>query len=120
MTKDELKKMLGDAEEIVFKGKCHDCGQDTTVLAGIENGKIIAGGGAVYKVPPPSIRKDNIFIKCEECFEKDPVLSNFRKTEVYSRVVGYLRPVSQYNAGKQAERNLRKDYNIEKAIKEAE
>jgi anaerobic ribonucleoside-triphosphate reductase len=25
------------------------------------------------------------------------------KCEVYSRVVGYLRPVSQYNAGKKAE-----------------
>lgn len=32
--------------------------------------------------------------------------------EVYSRVVGYLRPVQQWNAGKQAEFNLRKNYNL--------
>lgn len=32
--------------------------------------------------------------------------------EVYSRVVGYLRPVQQWNAGKQAEFNLRKTYNL--------
>lgn len=34
-------------------------------------------------------------------------------TEVYSRVVGYLRPVSQWNAGKQAEFALRSRYHIE-------
>ena len=32
------------------------------------------------------------------------------KCEVYSRIVGYLRPVSQWNAGKQAEYNVRKMY----------
>ncbi len=31
-----------------------------------------------------------------------------QKCEVYSRVVGYLRPVSQWNDGKQAEFNERK------------
>jgi anaerobic ribonucleoside-triphosphate reductase len=32
------------------------------------------------------------------------------KTEVYSRVVGYLRPVSQWNKGKKAEWRDRKDF----------
>lgn len=31
--------------------------------------------------------------------------------EVYSRVVGYLRPVGQWNKGKQAEFEDRKEYN---------
>lgn len=34
-------------------------------------------------------------------------------TEVYSRVVGYLRPVSQWNAGKQAEFALRSHFRVE-------
>lgn len=34
-------------------------------------------------------------------------------TEVYSRVVGYLRPVSQWNKGKREEFKLRKTYKIE-------
>jgi len=34
--------------------------------------------------------------------------------EVYSRVVGYLRPIDQWNAGKQAEFQARKTY--DKAI----
>lgn len=36
----------------------------------------------------------------------------FRKCEVYSRVVGYLRPVSNWNKGKQEEFKQRKEYNI--------
>jgi ribonucleoside-triphosphate reductase len=35
------------------------------------------------------------------------------ETEIYSRVVGYLRPVSQWNAGKQAEFAMRSHYHIE-------
>ncbi|MBN1636637.1 MAG: ribonucleoside triphosphate reductase [Deltaproteobacteria bacterium] len=34
------------------------------------------------------------------------------ETEVYSRVVGYLRPISQWNKGKQAEFDLRKPFVI--------
>lgn len=35
--------------------------------------------------------------------------------EVFSRVVGYLRPVSQWNDGKQAEFNQRKPYVVKKS-----
>ncbi len=35
-----------------------------------------------------------------------------QETEVYSRVVGYLRPVKQWNNGKQAEFNSRKTFNV--------
>ena len=36
-----------------------------------------------------------------------------QETEIYSRVVGYLRPVKQWNAGKQAEFKMRKTFAIE-------
>lgn len=36
-------------------------------------------------------------------------------TEQYSRVVGYLRPVSQWNIGKQEEFRERKTYKIQEA-----
>lgn len=39
--------------------------------------------------------------KCRECSQE---------TEIYSRVVGYLRPVKQWNNGKQAEYSQRKSY----------
>ena len=35
--------------------------------------------------------------------------------EVYSRVVGYFRPVNQWNKGKQEEYRDRKVYRVEKA-----
>ena len=34
------------------------------------------------------------------------------RCEVYSRIVGYLRPVDQWNAGKQAEFSERKEFKV--------
>jgi len=38
-----------------------------------------------------------------------------QETEIYSRVVGYLRPVKQWNNGKQAEFGLRKTFRVDPA-----
>jgi len=35
------------------------------------------------------------------------------RCEVFSRIVGYLRPVSQWNDGKQSEFETRKEYKIQ-------
>jgi ribonucleoside-triphosphate reductase len=40
-------------------------------------------------------------------------------TEVYSRIVGYLRPVNQWNNGKQAEFQIRETFQLEPATEEA-
>ena len=42
------------------------------------------------------------------------------KTEVYSRVVGYLRPVRQWNRGKKAEWGDRVNFDGKKALEDAE
>lgn len=42
-----------------------------------------------------------------------------QKCEVYSRVVGYLRPVEQWNDGKQEEFSQRKEYAGEKTFCDA-
>ena len=39
------------------------------------------------------------------------------KCEVYSRVVGYLRPVQGWNKGKKEEYTLRRTYNVENATR---
>jgi ribonucleoside-triphosphate reductase len=46
---------------------------------------------------------------CPKCTIKQPC-------EVYSRIVGYLRPVSQWNAGKQQEFKERKEFKLPKII----
>ena len=43
-----------------------------------------------------------------------------QKCEVYSRIVGYLRPLSQWNEGKQAEFSQRKLFSIKKIKKNLE
>lgn len=47
------------------------------------------------------------FHQCPKCVVE-------QKTEVYSRVVGYIRPVEQWNKGKRTEFDDRKEYVVEK------
>ncbi len=74
--------------------QCHDCGKTL-----VRNDEYMD-----YEVESGS------FFKCRTCHEINPVLQNFRETEVYSRVVGYIRPVAQWNKGKQAEYSDRKEF----------
>ncbi len=84
------------------KSFCHDCQKEIIVKdKEIKNGLLLA-----YK---DSEEKLKVF-KCNDCFQKNPGLTNFRKCEVYSRVVGYLRPVQQWNVGKQQEFKERKEF----------
>ncbi|NTW29889.1 MAG: hypothetical protein HGB34_02590 [Candidatus Moranbacteria bacterium] len=66
---------------------CHDCGKD------------IAKGEKFmpYKTAAGS------FVKCEACHAADPILRNFQEAEVYSRIVGYIRPIKQWNKAKRQE-----------------
>lgn len=88
---------------------CHDC-QGEIKFKGKEiiNGKMLVydRGGEKIKV-----------FKCNECFAASQELKNYQPCEVYSRVVGYLRPVQQWNLGKQMEFNQRKEYKIKKVAK---
>lgn len=76
---------------------CHDCGRALD-----QNEEYMP-----YKVG------NEIYVKCKSCHQADPVLRNFRETEVYSRVVGYIRPIKQWNKGKQAEFSDRKEFMIQ-------
>lgn len=54
------------------------------------------------------------FIKCVACHKLDPILRNFRETEVYSRIVGYIRPLKQWNPVKKQEFKDRKVFRVKK------
>lgn len=54
--------------------------------------------------------KSGMFVKCLSCYKKDPVLRNFQDSECFTRVVGFLRPVQQFNVGKRAEYSHRKNF----------
>ena len=98
--------------KIGFEGRCHDCHKKVCVKADLDpkTGKLEISGGAIYQIK----EKENkvIYLKCDRCFEKDAVLRNFRECEVWSRVVGYLRPVGDWNEGKKQEYKMRKEFEV--------
>jgi ribonucleoside-triphosphate reductase len=85
---------------------CHDCGKKIIIS---ENNEILNGQLLKYSLPDG---KEKMVFKCNECFSENKSLKNYQETEVYSRVVGYLRPVSQWNEGKQQEFKDRKEFKI--------
>ena len=96
-------------KSLSYEGKCHDCDCDVLVIVDAtdhgEKVRIEVTGGAVYcpdgKGDVDS--GDKVYLKCPDCHDADPMLGDFRETEIYSRVVGYMRPVRNWNAAKQAE-----------------
>ena len=108
---ESLKKQL-EKKDITYQGICHDCKKPVTVTAKVaKDGAISIEGGAVFKVNCNTEKL--LFFKCDECFAKDKTLRNWESCEVYSRVVGYLRPVRQWNKGKKAEWDARKEFKVE-------
>jgi anaerobic ribonucleoside-triphosphate reductase len=81
---------------------CHDCQKEIEV----KDDALVDASFLVYKDGDEEIT----VTKCNDCYKQNPSLTNFRKTEVYSRVVGYIRPVNQWHTGKQEEYNDRKDF----------
>ena len=83
---------------------CHDCGKEINFDGKkIENGKML-----VYESQGEKI---TVF-KCQDCFTKSEELRNYQPCEVYSRIVGYLRPVQQWNEGKVQEFQERENFKI--------
>ena len=102
---EEIEKQLETTDRIEHEGKCHDCGKGVKVrIFRDDKEAIVIEGGAVYN----PLRQT--FLKCDNCFQKDSVLRNWRQIEVYSRVVGYIRPVSGWNKGKIEEFKQRKEF----------
>jgi len=111
MTFEKLKILYKNRENkkenwIEFSGRCGNCQKDVTVriYSWVEGCEII--GGALYE------DEGEHYFKCNTCFDLNPALTNFKPCEVYARVVGYLRPVNQFNPGKQQEFKERVNFKI--------
>jgi hypothetical protein len=87
--------------------KCHDCGKEISLNGNQEL------EGAVSLVYDNQSEKINI-LKCNECYAKSPALTKFQPCEVYSRVVGYIRPVQQWHKGKRQEYGDRVEFTAPK------
>lgn len=102
--------MLHAKSPLSFPGECYCCGNIATVTASILDTEITITGGAIFTPPVEWNCPDAYLVKCQTCWEKDPFF--YPKTEVYSRVVGYYRPISQWNNGKQAEFAQRENFDF--------
>jgi len=102
MSKFLLELFEPHENEIDVMDYCHDCGCPVRVRVWKEqNGGFSVqaqDNGATYNGLEAGPK-----FKCKTCYKADPVLRNYRPTEVYTRVVGYYRPTSSFNRGKQAE-----------------
>jgi hypothetical protein len=87
------------------KYQCHDCAKEII----IKGEEIVNGLFLSYKN-----EKGEKFqvLKCHECYKINPTLTNYKRCEVYSRVVGYMSPVEQWNIGKKQEYFDRKIFDI--------
>jgi len=90
--------------EIANDNVCHDCSKKID----LENSEIKNGVLLAYNHEG---KKINVF-KCNECFKNNKSLSNFQECEVYSRVVGYIRPVGQWHKGKKQEYGERQEFKV--------
>jgi anaerobic ribonucleoside-triphosphate reductase len=89
------------------KAYCYDCKKKIEIKNNeVQNGVLLGYNDNGEKL---------MVFKCNQCFAKDPSLSKFRKCEVYSRIVGYLRPIKQWNKGKKREFEERKNYEQKEA-----
>lgn len=100
--------------ELAFEGKCHDCECNVVVVierSGIDGGVFEVSGGALYN-PNGTIDPEEMFLKCDKCFFNNRTLENYQENEVYSRIVGYLRPIKHWNDAKQNEYKERTRFNL--------
>lgn len=86
------------------KAFCHDCKKEIE----FEGNKVKNGLLLSYK----DGKEEIMIFKCNDCYKSNPALTNFRQCEVYSRIVGYLRPVQQWNEGKKKEFEKRKVFKV--------
>jgi len=101
----EISDLIGEHQHGRCGVECMDCGREfDIVLERIEPESIEIKNGAIGK------RVCEYLFKCPECFKED---KNFgQDCEIYSRVVGYMRPVSGWNPGKKAEFEQRKTLEV--------
>jgi len=108
----EISDKMGNNQFAKMNVLCCDCRKEFVInLERTSEKEIEFSGGVIAKKHKENSEKEDYLFKCPECNEYNP---NFGpKIEIYSRVVGYLRPVNTWNNAKQEEFGMRKNYEVE-------
>ena len=106
-----FETLAPSSTELEFVGECSSCSKTMVVVIKKSKDEFEITGGALYGQDKlQHMQCDGM--KCDSCYEKDKELRNYQPCEVYSRVVGYLRPISQWNPGKLSEFKDRTEFGI--------
>ena len=113
MSVQDLHDLFDEFQEVTalaFAGTCADCAGPVEVVVTLADGAFVITGGGVFKNPRWDGKDEarRFRCKCDPCMQKDPTMA--QSADVYSRVVGYMQPVGQWNDGKRAEFARRKTY----------
>ena len=99
----EISDKIGDNQFAKVETVCMDCDEEFILdMERKSETDIEIKNGVIAK------KQDTYLCKCQRCFDLNNKFGG--ETEVYSRVVGYLRPVSNWNKSKRQEFDLRKPY----------
>ena len=90
-----------------FTGKCQGCGEPVSVIVFANDRDNPEGTGGMIVGSQWNASPE---FKCSKCLENDGGKISPTRCEVFSRVVGYLRPITSWNKGKRAEKDMRVDY----------
>ena len=107
----EISDKMGNNQFADMKVICCDCHKEFVIKLERTSEKEIEYSGGIIAIKHKNDPKNKQYLfKCPECNEYNP---NFGpKVDIYSRVVGYLRPTVGWNDAKQQEFNKRKTYDI--------
>jgi ribonucleoside-triphosphate reductase len=108
ITENWILSLLKKYAKIRLVGECHDCKEEVIIDIDKTKDDYTITGGYIWKYK--DIEKP--FFKCLSCMEINPKLTNYRPTEVFSRVCGYLRPTQSWNKGKREEFKNRLNYRL--------
>lgn len=112
MTLHDLNALFEEYEvySLAFGGTCAACSGPIAITIDITADGFKIDGGGVFKNPAWDGKDESkrFRCKCDACMAVNPVLE--QEAEVYSRVVGYMRPVRQWNDGKRMEFEKRKTF----------
>ena len=111
MKLSKLRELLKTRNPLEFQGECIDCRSTVIVRATQDGEDTTIEGGAVFHPPGDWHSPTEYLYKCDGCYEKNPTFNP--RTQVYSRVCGFLTPVNQWNNGKRAEWKSRKTFAVE-------
>jgi len=111
MTAQELSDFIGESQYAKFTFKCCDCDKHSVIdVERTSETEIKITGGALFMPPVEWGVEDPVIGKCDECYNIQPEFN--LPTLVFSRVVGFYRPVSFWNDAKKEEFKMRETYKV--------